>query len=160
MLHNFILFLYNFKLFNFNKLQRQHCIVFFRHKEIIFSYLFFLVELRGNAEIFDRHIMRGMKRRNPHDDLGPRERIPAGISKGRATPKLSVRAWRASGRRSFYFPSISFLSGFPSAFPLILKQERSLARAVSKRVAAVCFKPRTGILYRPARMRVRVEGPR
>lgn len=43
--------------------------------------------------------------------------------------------WRASGRRSFYFPSISFLSGFPSAFPLILKQERSLARAVSKRVA-------------------------
>lgn len=48
-------------------------------------------------------------------------------------PKLSVRA----GRRSFYFPSISFLSGFPSAFPLILKQERSLARAVSKRVAVV-----------------------
>lgn len=41
------------------------------------------------------------------------------------------------GRRSFYFPSISFLSGFPSAFPLILKQERSLARAVSKRVAVV-----------------------
>lgn len=52
-------------------------------------------------------------------------------------PKLSVRGWRASGRRSFYFPSISFLSGFPSAFPLILKQERSLARAVSKRVAVV-----------------------
>lgn len=40
-------------------------------------------------------------------------------------------------RRSFYFPSISFLSGFPSAFPLILKQERSLARAVSKRVAVM-----------------------
>lgn len=44
---------------------------------------------------------------------------------------------RVAGRRSFYFPSISFLSGFPSAFPLILKQERSLARAVSKRVAVV-----------------------
>lgn len=55
----------------------------------------------------------------------------------RAMPKLSVRGWRASGRRSFYFPSISFLSGFPSAFPLILKQERSLARAVSKRVEVV-----------------------
>lgn len=45
--------------------------------------------------------------------------------------------WCALGCRSFYFPSISFLSGFPSAFPLILKQEHSLARAVSKRVAVV-----------------------
>lgn len=49
----------------------------------------------------------------------------------------STRAWCALGCRSFYFPSISFLSGFPSAFPLILKQEHSLARAVSKRVAVV-----------------------
>lgn len=75
--------------------------------------------------------------RNPRDDLGQCERIPEGISNTRAMPKLSVHGWRTSGRRSFYFPSISFLSGFPSAFPLILKQERSLARAVSKRVAVV-----------------------
>lgn len=56
--------------------------------------------------------------------------------------------WRASGRRSFYFPSISFLSGFPSAFPLILKQERSLARAVSKRVA-VAFQAAHGSVEVP-----------
>lgn len=37
---------------------------------------------------------------------------------------------------SFYFPSISFLSGFPSAFPLILKRERSLSRELFQRRAA------------------------
>lgn len=109
-------------------------------KDTLFFRIYFSPSSRENTEILDRFIMRGMKRRNPHDDLGPCERIPEGISNGRATPKLSVRAWRASGRRSFYFPSISFLSGFPSAFPLILKQERSLARAVSKRVAAAVFR--------------------
>lgn len=47
-----------------------------------------------------------------------------------------ARGGRRDGR-SFYFPSISFLSAFPSAFPLILKQKRSLARAVSKRGGGV-----------------------
>lgn len=49
--------------------------------------------------------------------------------------------WRVSGSgwekaSSFYFPSISFLSGFPSAFPLILKRERSLSRELFQRRAA------------------------
>lgn len=45
--------------------------------------------------------------------------------------KGGISAWNFQAKRvSFYFPSISFLSGFPSAFPLILKQERSLALGV------------------------------
>jgi len=106
-------------------------------KRFFFVFLFLLSSWE-DAKIFDKLIVQGGDIiRNPHNDLGQCERIPKGISNARAMPKLSVHGWRASGRHSFYFPSISFLSGFPSAFPLILKQERSLARAVSKRVAVV-----------------------
>lgn len=86
--------------------------------------------------MFDRLIVRELKRRRY---FAIHTAILASVKGYPKEFPMDARRlsfqWRASGRRSFYFPSISFLSGFPSAFPLILKRERSLARAVLKRVA-------------------------